>query len=582
MTKGFTLIETLIGMTILVIVSSALYLAYSNTLDIVTAGQYHSAAANIIESEVEAVRNMDYEDIGTVGGIPSGKIPQSKTIAMDGSSFLIKAFVRNIDDPFDGVLGGAPNDTAPADYKLVEFQVQCPACPRFGLVRMTTTVAPRNLESSAGTGNLFINVLNSLGQPLAGATVTVVNTTVSPTINLTDITGANGQLQLVGVPTSSAGYEVTVTKAGHSTDRTYAPGAPANPNPVKPHVTVAKEQLTISTFSIDRTAALNVQTRDQLCAAVPGFDFLLTGGKLIGTAPDVYKYSLAHATDAGGSLAVSGLEWDTYTFSPADAASEIAVMSSLSPATLNADETESVTWLIQPRLPSSLAIKVRDGSGTPVNDAMIELTRSGFSAQAHAGRRSEVHTDWSGGQYTDKSSQLETGVPGILTLAEIGGIYPTSSEWLISQTVDFGTADVSLFSLAWNPTTQPAQTEPGALRFQIAANNDDTTWNFTGPDGTAGTYFTSSGASLPESLNGNRYLRYKAYLQTDDEQFTPSVEDVAFAFRSSCVPGGGASFNGLSNGTYTVTVTKQGFQTYTDTNVVVNSDWRTYGVTLIP
>ena len=129
-------------------------------------------------------------------------------------------------------------------------------------------------------------------------------------------------MQLVDIATSSTGYHITVSKAGHSSDQTYPPGNPANP--VKPDATVATQQLTISTLAIDLVGALNVRALNQFCAPVNGFDFLMTGGKLIGTQPDVPKYSSSLATGTDGYFINSGVEWDIYSISPIDIINDIA------------------------------------------------------------------------------------------------------------------------------------------------------------------------------------------------------------------------------------------------------------------
>jgi uncharacterized repeat protein (TIGR01451 family) len=81
-------------------------------------------------------------------------------------------------------------------------------------------------------------------------------------------------------------------------------------------------------------------------------------------------------------------------------------------------------------------------------------------------------------------------------------------------------------TLSWTATT-PGGTN---LRFQIAASNSAVgPFNFVGPDGTAATFFTSSGASLGQ-FNGNRYLKYRAYLSTTDSTMTPTLNDVTLCF----------------------------------------------------
>ena len=70
------------------------------------------------------------------------------------------------------------------------------------------------------------------------------------------------------------------------------------------------------------------------------------------------------------------------------------------------------------------------------------------------------------------------------------------------------------------------------MKIQIAVNNNQTTWNYVGPNGTANTYFTLSGESFPLSMDGNQYIRYKAYLATSNIAYTPSLDDVIINYLS--------------------------------------------------
>jgi len=98
-------------------------------------------------------------------------------------------------------------------------------------------------------------------------------------------------------------------------------------------------------------------------------------------------------------------------------------------------------------------------------------------------------------------------------------------------------------SLAWTATV-PANT---TLRFQIAGGNDPAgVFNFIGPDGTAGTFFTTSPASIVNLVNGNRYLKYKAFFTTTDPNVTPTVSDVTVCFNQ-----GPTAANGIIGGRIT-------------------------------
>ncbi|HSX61614.1 MAG TPA: carboxypeptidase-like regulatory domain-containing protein, partial [Tahibacter sp.] len=110
-------------------------------------------------------------------------------------------------------------------------------------------------------------------------------------------------------------------------------------------------------------------------------------------------------------------------------------------------------------------------------------------------------------------------------------------------------------TLSWNATV-PANT---SLQFQVAASNSITgPFNFVGPDGTAGTYFTTSGASLSQ-FDNNRYLRYRAYFATTDSAVSPTLNDVTVCFTNPCIapptptitPGGPTTF--CAGGSVTLT-----------------------------
>lgn len=562
-------------------VGVSIYFAYSNVIDIITAGRFNNSAMAVIENEIEVTRNMKYEDIGIQGGSPPGKLSAQKTVTVDNSAYTVSTTVRNIDDAFDGTVGGTPGDLSPADYKLIEFIITCSDCGKFLPVKMTTTVAPRNLEGSTKNGSLFINVINANGQPVSGANVSVLNTSVTPTITINDTTGVNGQLQLVDIATSSLGYQITVSKTVYSDDKTYPIGPPENPNPLKPHASVAKQQLTQLTLSIDKVSNVNMQTRDQFCRPVGNIPFSQAGAKLIGTSPNVLKYSSAWTTDSSGNKTVSNLEWDTYDIKSTSPAYFISGLNLFSPLIVDPDTTYALNWVMASKSQNALLVTVRDGSNQPITGATVQLAKSGFSETILSGRRMMDQSDWSSLQYDAKSANIDTDtLPGTLTLTSVGGKYASASdEWLVSKTFDMGTADPAYYAISWTPASQPAQT---VLKFQVASNNDNSTWDFIGPDGTSGSYFTASGTALPGGLGGKRYFRYKAFLRTDDQAVAPQLAAVDFEFSSSCAPSDQAFFNGLSAGTYTLTISKPGYQTITDANVSIAPDWLEYRATLVP
>jgi uncharacterized repeat protein (TIGR01451 family) len=115
-------------------------------------------------------------------------------------------------------------------------------------------------------------------------------------------------------------------------------------------------------------------------------------------------------------------------------------------------------------------------------------------------------------------------------------------------------------TLSWTAST-PTNT---SIQFQAAASNSASgPFNFVGPDGTAGTFF-SNGGSLAQ-FNGNRYLKYKASLSTTNSAVTPTLNDVTVCFNDGAaaattlaVAPASGSFAGTANLSATLTSSSTG------------------------
>jgi hypothetical protein len=104
-----------------------------------------------------------------------------------------------------------------------------------------------------------------------------------------------------------------------------------------------------------------------------------------------------------------------------------------------------------------------------------------------------------------------------------GDQYADNGE-LISSTLDTGNISGAGFNrLSWSlVSANPAGT---TVKMQLAANNDNAIWNWSGPSGTANDwYLLSVGENIWQGLHSNRYLRYKIRLETTDQTVTPVVD----------------------------------------------------------
>lgn len=588
-TRGFTLVEALTAIAVFALFVLGIYGGIQLVFKVVFNSRVRIIETALLNEQIESIRNIPFHSVGIINGSPSGVLVRTVTTTRNGIDFTITRTIRNVDDPFDGTIGGNPNDTSPADYKLVQVDVLCTTCAQRNPVRMTTQVAPKYLEGDPNNGALFIDVFDAAAAPVQGATVHVVATSTSSTIDLTDTTDNNGRLTLVDLPQGVSAYDITVSKTGFTTDATLRPSQSV-PNPVKPPASVIAQNVTSISFSIDQASIFSLYTKDVLCQAVGSVPVAIAGTKLLGTNPDVLKYSQNITMEVSGEAGVQNLEWDTYSLTPSnyDLIGSIPAV----PVTLPPGVNQSVTMVLGPNTTRSLLVQAQDSiTGQPLSNATVTVTTTAYNNSGTTGVGFLRQTDWSGGggqaSYTDQTQYwtddggLETGNPaGDLKLRLVGAQYVAAGE-LESSTFDFGNG-VNYINLVWEPLAQPAETGTTSLRFQVATSNSSTpaTWVYRGPDGTTSTYYSATSPVIHSVHDTERYFRYKTFLSTDAATSTPILSDLVVTYTNSCSPPGQVYFGGLANDTYGVQVTRTGYVTTTD-SIAVSGD-ETLVINMVP
>jgi prepilin-type N-terminal cleavage/methylation domain-containing protein len=593
--EGFTLIEVLVGTAVFLVVGVAVYGAFASLFQLANTNQARIIGVELADEQFEIIRNMPYANIGIVNGIPNGTLTDNQNVTRGGITFNLDFTVRDVDLPFDGIFGSSTNnDSSPADEKFVQIAVTCQTCRNFQPIVLGGQIAPKNLEGSTTNGALFVSAIDAGGNPVKDAAVHVSYATTSPII-IDDTTNNAGMLQIVDVPPASNAYNITVSKTGYSTDQTYVASS-TNPTPSKPPATVAVQQLTAVSFSIDKVSTLSVQSVTPLCAPISNLHFSLTGAKIISNSSVIVpKYSKNLVTDGSGNLNLNSMEWDSYTVAPNnDPSYDIAGINPVNPIILNPNTLINLQLVAMPRNPNSLMVSVVNSSGLPISGAGVILKNSSGTVVGTqiTGQGSISQTDWSGGNnqdpvhgYSDASNIDDSGGDVRLFHNVVGGY--SLSGWLESSTFDTGTSS-NFNNLIWQPGSQSAST---SVLFQFATSPSSTpaggwqTSQFTGPNGTNATYYSNANSSLdPNSLNlynNNRYARYLIYATSTDHNYTPDVSDASFTYTSQCIPPGQVLFQGLTaNPSYTIVVSKSGYQTQTITAVHVASGWQSQTVTL--
>ncbi len=263
---------------------------------------------------------------------------------------------------------------------------------------------------------------------------------------------------------------------------------------------------------------------------------------------------------------------------------------------MNPGNTQNVQFVVVPINSNSLQIAVADSvTKLPLSDVTVELTNGGgYDQTIITGQGYVSQTDWTGGsgqtdyavanKYYFGDGNVDTSTSsGSVVMKQVFGLYSTSATGTLeSSTFDTGTTS-NFYALNWKPLSQPALTGPGSVKFQFATNptSASTPWTYRGPDGTSASYFTVPGTQVSSVHNGNEFVRYAMYMTTATATVTPSVSDVSFTYTSGCTPPGQVIFQGLSSGSYTLTISKAGYTTAV-VPVTISGNWQSQKVLLGP
>ncbi len=580
---GFTLVEAVVGTAIFGIILVGILGVFATLSRAAKINREQTILTTLAQGYLEIVRNLPYSEIGTVNGNPPGNLPDlinAVVVNIENKSFKIYYEVTYVDDPADGTIA-AGTDGAPNDYKQVKMFVQ--NVTTTAVTSFLSNFVPQGLENTTNAGALSIQVFNAQGLPVPNANIHIENLTLVPNLILDRQTDQNGNWIEVGLPASVNGYYIVVSKTGYSTDQTY-PITSQNPNPVKPDATIVNGQVTQISFSIDLLATLNIKTLNQTCQNLNNIGVNVRGGKLIGTNPDVYKFNQNYSS-VNGLIALNNIEWDTYT--PTLLTGQGLMIYGTSPVQsidLLPGSTQTFTLVLGAETTNSLLVIVKDaGSGNLLEGAAVHLRKGDSIPQDYYGTTGGsiwVQQDWTGGSgqaefvdptqyFWDDGNVDVNSVPTGIRLKKLTGRYVPAGE-LISSTFDTGTSATAYTTLIWQPATQ----NPGTLlQLQIASNNDNATWNFVGPDGTASTFYTVSGMTINPVHNNNRYIRYRVLLSTTDDKKTPILTSLGINYVSGCFTPGQTIFPGLTAGNnYDLDVTLTGYQTQIINNLNINGN----------
>lgn len=255
--KGFSLIDVVVGIALMLVLFMALFGVLKASLILSTLGRAKVGATAVAQTQMEYLRGLSYDSIGTVGGIPSGSVPQFSTTTENGIAYVAHTFINYIDDPSDGLDINDTNGII-TDYKRAAVTVTYSLGGIVKTMNLVSNFAPPGLEVSAGGGTLIVKAVNAVGAAVTDAAVVITNSALTPPVHIDTFTNVDGTVNLPGAATSSS-YQIAVSKSGYSSAQTYARDA-TNQNPNPGYLTVSRNQTTTSTFPIDFVASLTLST----------------------------------------------------------------------------------------------------------------------------------------------------------------------------------------------------------------------------------------------------------------------------------------------------------------------------------
>ncbi len=548
--------DVVVGTAMILIVFLALFGILQASLSLSTLIKNESTATAIANSQMEYIRSLPYDSVGTVGGIPAGTIPQSSTTVEDGTTYTVRTFIDYHDDPADG-LGGADTNGITTDYKQLKVTVVYPAGTQTRQVELTSLYAPSSIETTVGGGTLQISVVNAVGAPVSGATVTITNASTTPSVNLTTFSDSNGSVSLPGAATSTQ-YDVVVTKAGYSTAQTYLRDS-NNQNPSPGYLTVVQNTTTAATFAIDQLGLLTINTYSPVATSTFS-DAFADSSKLS---------TLTNTVAGGGALTLSGA--GNYAFSGS------AVSKTITPSYLSSWGVASSTMSVPSG--TTAVMQVVDSTGALLPDTVLPGNSAGFTGPVNLDAVSTA-------TYPSLalSTTLTTGshsttptLTGWSLTYQVGPVPIPNVSFTLVGAKTIGTTGLgqSIYKTTVNGKTNSAGTDPLSLEWDAYSINVPS-YDVEDACG-APPYALSPGASMTESLILGP-LTPNAVLVTVTDSSGNIVPGASVTLSrsgysktvtsSSC---GGAYFGLLSTASdYSVTIAKTGYTTTTTTGVTVS------------
>jgi prepilin-type N-terminal cleavage/methylation domain-containing protein len=339
---GFTIVELLVCIAVVSILSLSFLSLLTSLLHGSVVSERQAVSMTLATNQMEYVKALPYDSLAVAGGpiISNTYIPAKITKTVEGYTYTITTNINYVDDAYDGCgsyptqaleqeycrdyppPSGAPNPGDTDDFKDVEVTVT----DEKGNVLTTqdSYVASLVAETGSNTGALFVRVINDSGTPITDATVTVTNNSVSPAVDVSDVSDQNGMVIFYNLPSSTTGYDyqINATYAGYSSLTTIQPSGSLQPTYSSQNLIAQNSSFVTLTLKPEGTNSLLIATTNLSGTPIANAKIYVKGGykKYTSTSDTTYYYDSLTApntspvTDSNGMAELTNLVPGDYYF----------------------------------------------------------------------------------------------------------------------------------------------------------------------------------------------------------------------------------------------------------------------------
>lgn len=331
--KGFSLIEGLLVIMIVGIIASSFLSAFLEGNRLISESKKKVTATALANERMEMMRNLTYDQVGVIGGIPQGMFSESEFLEKSGVEYRIFTDIRYVDDAYDGKGDSTPKDLINTDYKIATITVSWGTEQETQRVRLSSFFVPPGLESTIGAGTLSLNIIDSSGAGIPSANVRIENN--SENVAFSTLTDTQGNIFLPGAPESQQSYKIVVQKDAYESVSTYPPYPITAFTPIDEHASVLEGEVTSKAIIMDKLSDIHLIAKTAGGETVPERNMSLFGGRILGTdttnEKDIYGYNEELSLGLDGEEIIEDMSPGEYTLEVLGDDSDRYVFLSVSP-----------------------------------------------------------------------------------------------------------------------------------------------------------------------------------------------------------------------------------------------------------